>query len=303
MILQYELVQELGKSTTSIVYKAYDRENNRQVRLKKLIPSDSIKRDIVKLKSYVGLSHPNICTVHAVEKFENTYIVVTDYIDGYTLQEIILTKKYSRDDILVLLLQMSQGLDILHKNNLYHGNLKLSNIIIDDQNKVILVDSGLSPFDNFQNSPEFYAPYIATHYLSPEQIQNEPICLQTDFFVLGIIGYRLFIGKLPFEGNSEETLLKSITDDSPDFSQMSKGPQSSLIELLLDKLLTKKKFYRFTNTTELIATITEIMQCKETFEPIPNDEEKMSNPRKYLVISVILLIFMIFWVVTAIIYK
>lgn len=302
-INSYEIIQEIGKSTTSIIYKAYDKESNRQVRIKRLIPSESIKRDIVKIKSYVDISHPNLCSVHAVEKFEDTYIIISDFVDGYTLQEIILTKNYTRVEILNLLLQISKGLSQLHKNNLYHGNLKLSNIVIDEHNTVILVDAGLSPFDDFQNSPEFYAPYIATHYLSPEQIQNEPMSLQTDFFVLGIIAYRLLLGQLPFAGNNEEELLNSISHDNPDFSNIGEGPQSRLIELFLGKLLSKKKFYRFTNNSELIATLQEIINCDDSFEPIPDDAEKMTNPRKYLIVSVILLIFMVLWVVGAYIYK
>lgn len=294
-INHYEAFHKLGESATSVIYKAYDSEKQIQVSVKQLKPSDSIKRNIHKLKSYIGLEHPNLCTVHAVEEYEDSIIVVSDYVEGTPLQKLLIKPDYQVDSFIELLIQISDGLSVLHEKNLPHGNLKPSNIIIDQNGQAILTDIGLSPFEDFQNSPEFIAPYEAYHYLSPEQINNETVNCQSDFFAIGIIAYRIIFGKLPFEGKNEDGLIKSILEYYPDFSHS--GLHNKIHSLLLGKLLAKNSQDRFANLTELTATLNEIRLYEQNGNQYMNSMLAPSNPRKYLGISLLAVLMVVLWYV------
>ena len=92
-INQYEAFHKIGESGLSVIYKAYDTEKQIQVSVKQLKPSDSVKRDLHKLKAYIGLVHPNLCTIHSVEEHESSIIIVSDYIEGTPLQKLLVNSE------------------------------------------------------------------------------------------------------------------------------------------------------------------------------------------------------------------
>ena len=134
------------------------------------------------IEQYKNIDHPNVCSVFAVEKYDDSILVVSDYIEGETLQSIILKNEFPKEKLLPFLNQISSGLEAIYDHDLVHGNLKPSNIIVTDDLKPILTDAGLSPFENFQKTPDFVVPYEAYHYLSPEQVQNQPPTEKSDYF-------------------------------------------------------------------------------------------------------------------------
>ncbi len=294
-INSYESTQKIGESTTSVIYKAYDLEHNRVVSIKQLKPTDSIKRDVHKIKCYIGIEHPNLSTVYSVEEYNDSIIIISDYIEGVTLKQLFSKSAFEKENLLDLLKQISCGLSALHTQNLLHGNLKPSNIIVTDSGEIVLLDAGLSPFDDFQNSPEFMAPYDACHYLAPEQVKNEPMSQQSDFFALGVIAYRLSFGRLPFVGDNEEQLTHAILNDKPDFSSSEQGYEQRINRLLLGKLLAKKRQDRFTDTSELMATLLEINQFDENSSKYSNLDTIQENPRKYLKVSLLAILVILLW--------
>ncbi len=298
-INQYEIIHKIGESTLSVIYKGYDSERQLQVSVKKLIPSESIKRDMHKLKCYIGLDNANLAKMISVEEYDGTIIVVSEYVDGTPLQQLLISNEFPKENFLSLIQQISNGLKSLHTQNLPHGNLKLSNIIIQKNGNAVLTDFGLSPFVDFQFSPEFVAPYEAYHFLSPEQVKNETVTYRSDFFTIGTIAYRILFGKLPFEGQNEDELIKSILEHSPDFTQLKSGSVKSIYSLLLGKLLAKEPKERFVDIFELIATLREIELFDKNSSKYVLTEAPISNPRKYLTFSVLAVLLVILWLVAS----
>lgn len=296
-INQYEAFHKIGQGIGSIIYKAWDSEYNRRVAIKMLYPNDSVYRDFEKISEYVGIEHPNLCTVYSVEKYEDSILVITDYIEGESLQNYILKSKFRKENLFQLLKELIAGLTELYKNNLVHGNIKPSNIIINNDKRPILTDAGLSPFEDFQKSPEFVIPYDAYHYLSPEQVLNESPTEKSDFFSLGTIAYRIMIGVLPFEGENEEQLSDAILRKQPDYDTLKTSPLKGVYSLFLGKLLAKSPDDRFTDTNELLATINEIELLDNNIEEYAPFRSKQNNPRKYLTVSILALLFIILWMV------
>ncbi len=297
MIHQYENMHKIGESVLSVIYKAFDSEKQIQVLVKQLKPSDSIKRDLPKIKRYIDIKNKNLCTVLAVEQNEKSTQIVSEYLEGTPLQKYLKQEEFSQESLLKLLLQITNGLSALHRENLHHGNLKLSNIIIKNDGQAVLTDFGLSPFENFQNSPEFIAPYEAYHFLAPEQVQNNPVTFQTDFFALGVIAYRILIGKLPFEGQNEDKLSQAIIEYSPDYSEIGDSSNDKAVSLLLTKLLAKNPKDRFVDTSELKATLEEIMLIHTNSKRPLVEEEAQKNPRNYLILSVLIFIVPTLWII------
>ena len=299
-INQYEAFHLIGKGIGSAVYKAWDSEKKRQVSAKLLFPNSTINRDISQIFKYANISHPNLCTIHSVEPYNDSILIITDYLDGESLQQKIISSEYPRENLLLILKNVISGLEELYKHDLVHGNLKPSNIIITEDDRIMITDAGLSPFENFQKTPEFQIPYEAFHYLSPEQIENKPASAKSDFFALGVIAYRILTDHLPFEGNNEDELTEAIMTKQPQYVYLQNNPLKEIYSLLLNKFLAKAPADRFVDTTEILATLKEIELFDRNIEEYAPYKPSAKNPRKYLTYTVLAALLLILWFVLTI---
>ncbi|NEQ84511.1 MAG: protein kinase, partial [Moorea sp. SIO2I5] len=138
-------------------------------------------------------------------------ILVTEYIDGITLQSYLEQRgKLSTTEVTTFLTQIADALVHAHANNVIHRDIKLSNILVtgDHQNRrFVLVDFGISRMaEGIQTIKRVAGTY---HYMAPEQLRGRP-CEQSDLWALGVCAYSLLTGIKPFEGDTEQDLSKKI---------------------------------------------------------------------------------------------
>ena len=296
-IHQYEMFHLIGQGIGSTIYKAWDSEKKCQVAVKLLNPVSYIQRDFDKIKLYENVIHPNLCRIHTVEHYQDSILIVSDYIEGKPLSEMLVKSEFPKGRFLYLFKKIAEALIVLYKNNLIHGNLKPSNIILSDTFEPILTDPGLSPFKNFQKTPEFVVPYEAYHYIAPEQILNREPTNKSDFFALGVIAYRILTNRLPFTGNNEEETTQAILTQAPDYALIQPEQIRGIYSLFLGKMLAKDPTDRFATGGELLATINEVALFDQNIEDYSPFKPAPSSPRKYLSLSVLALLFIILWLV------
>lgn len=133
------------------------------------------------------------------------------YREGMTLEQCIATKRYSIADAVNIMLEISRTVQSAHEHNVFHGDLKPANIIVNDAGEVTIID-----WDTMSISAGVQAELIGTevtvvetsgtpHYMPAEQFKGEKVSQQNDVYALGVILYQLLSGETPFDANCGQT--------------------------------------------------------------------------------------------------
>ncbi|UCG61439.1 MAG: serine/threonine protein kinase [Candidatus Zixiibacteriota bacterium] len=294
----YHIFEQIGEGINGVVYKAWDNQQQRPAAIKILRqpPTPDLFRNYLSTaKALIHADDPNLCRIYEVGKTDNEAYIIMELAEGISLREILLRAKDVDYDFIDLAFRITRGLKAIHAMKLVHGNLKPSNIMISNVGEVKLLDAGLSRFKNFQTDPEFVAPYEPYHYISPEQVLNQPTTIKSDLFSLGVILYQLASGEQPFTGKNEDELCEAILNHEPDFPALRDHDIPGDQILLIERLLAKDPSERITSSGELLITLKEMRSFHKDYEKLHNFFRPTPSPRTYLSIAVLVVLLLIFW--------
>lgn len=222
---KYELRKLLGSGSAGEVWQGYDLQARRDVAVKLLHP-DLLQSDpnfislfMKNWQPIISLHHPNIVKVHEVnisrpgDTNGTTPYIVMDYVERQlTLADSIQRTSRSGDfpsfsDLVSLFNSLGQALDYAHEQNIAHGDIKPTNILLDVHNTVSIAgpEARLTDF-GIANLPGNKNRALAS-YLSPEQVKGNSPDASSDIYALGIILYEMCTGVLPFHADSQVAVM------------------------------------------------------------------------------------------------
>jgi len=145
----YEVESEIGRGGMGIVYLARDMRLDRPVAIKMLAPQyirDEAQRERLKREARAAarLSHPSIATVYALEEFDDSVCIVSEYIQGPTLSQIMSKGRLPFSQVLDIAIQIARGLVAAHEEGIVHRDLKPENVIRTESGIVKILDFGLA---------------------------------------------------------------------------------------------------------------------------------------------------------------
>ena len=297
---RYEIVEILGEGGMAFVYKAKDKQLQRNVAIKTLKPNyvnqekfvDRFRREA---QTAANLNHPNIVQIFDWGIEDEPYFVM-EYIEGNTLTSIITgNKTVGLNDILYIGSQVANGLKEAHKHGLVHRDIKPGNIMITPDGKVKVTDFGIVSLQNEESDITKTGAVLGTaSYISPEQAQGKPVSFESDLYSLGTVLYELITGKPPFTGDSPiATATKHLTDKPEKLSNYRKDIPKALENAIL-KLLEKRPSDRFKSAEDLRALLLQqrkqiqINQTQENLVDLTNPKIKFRFTLPALIISVAL---------------
>ncbi|MDX8402777.1 MAG: serine/threonine-protein kinase, partial [Mariprofundaceae bacterium] len=202
---QYRLIAPIGQGGMGMVFHAFDEELERDVALKVLhqhLIDDpkQMKRFRREARMHGQLTHPNI--IKLLDSYENndSLALIMELVEGCTLKEYA---KYrgilELGEIITVSQHILAGLQAAHERDVTHRDMKLSNVFLDNNSIIKLMDFGLAKTretnDDITNSGTTVGSY---YYMAPEQILGNSLDARTDLYAFGVILYRLATGKLPF---------------------------------------------------------------------------------------------------------
>ena len=238
----YEILALLGAGGMGDVYRARDRSLGREVAVKVL--PDEVSRDPERLRRLerearilAALNHPNIATLHGLEKHEDHPFLVMELVPGQTLAERLRHGALRVREALDICRQIAGGLEAAHDAGIVHRDLKPANITITPDKRVKLLDFGLAKsFDASETGAE---PTVAASdatregmmlgtpaYMSPEQARGQVVDRRTDIWAFGCCLYECLTGRRAFEGSTVTDILAAVLDKDPDWSALSDGRAS-----------------------------------------------------------------------------
>jgi putative nucleotidyltransferase with HDIG domain len=218
---RYEIQEVLGSGGMGTVYKAHDRAFEEPVALKILPPELAGDADIAwrfpaEVRLARRVNHRNVCRMHEYGQDGALSYISMEYVPGVDLKKVAQVQGgLSIDAAFGVALEIAAGLQAIHEVGIIHRDLKAQNIVLDPRGVVRIMDFGMSKESGtaattvglVMGSPE---------YMSPEQVEGQPVTFATDVYTLGLLIFELFTGAPPFRGeNPMATLHKQVKEAPP----------------------------------------------------------------------------------------
>jgi serine/threonine-protein kinase len=257
---RYQILHLIGQGGMSQVYKALDNRTGRTVAIKRLPPylsDDSEIRERLRREAKIlaSLQHPNIVHLYDVEMSTEQPYIVMEFIEGILLTALIKQKLLGDiDQILKLSKDLLQAVEYIHQQGIVWRDPKPSNIMITVDGRLVLLDFGISR-DMSAIGITIMGRTIGTPaYMSPEQARGDQVDPRSDLYSIGVVLYQMVTGRLPYEANTPEGIIRNIIDNSiPPPSKFVYTP-SKLEEVIL-KCLQKNPAERFQSASEVLAAL------------------------------------------------
>ncbi|MDO8464331.1 MAG: protein kinase [Gallionella sp.] len=288
---KYEIVRKLGSGATSTVYLALDQFNNQQVALK-LFNSISMRNAanvnvyrklLLTEASLAGkLSHPHIVKIiDAVLDGEQNYMVM-EYVEGETLE------KYTKVDRLLpfgtvaeIIYKCGNALEYAQRQGVIHRDIKPANILMQNEGDIKIADFGSALIETQHVSQQMtqVAGVGSPAYMSPEQIQDQPLNHQTDIYSLGVTLYMLLTGRMPFHADNSYSLLYQIMHSDPPLPRTFRPDIPEELDAIVRRAMQKDLSQRYQTWGEFTHALVHFFNSNAEVQENISDTEKFDTMR------------------------
>jgi serine/threonine protein kinase/Tol biopolymer transport system component len=278
----YRIVEKLGEGGMGEVYRARDERLDRDVAIK--VIHEAVAQDEERLarfereaKLLASLNHPNIATLHGLEKEEGRSFLVMELVEGENLAGVLARGAIPVDDALPIALQITKALETAHQHGIVHRDLKPANVMVDSEGIVKVLDFGLArafdPSDSHPSSPESIAesPTLTAQltradvvlgtapYASPEQARGRTVDKQADIWAFGCVLYEVLTGVRAFRGDTVTDVVAGVIERDPEW-ELLPAPTPQKIRHLLRRCLHKNQKDRLHDIADARIVIQEVIE-------------------------------------------
>jgi serine/threonine-protein kinase len=252
---RYKIVGELGRGAMGVVYHAIDPNIGRPVAIKTIHfggvrnaeEQNRLRERLFREARSAGiLSHPGIVTIYDVEQQGELAYIAMEYVDGPTLDQVLSeARPISPERMFSILGQTAVALDYAHQKGIVHRDIKPANIMIARDGTAKITDFGIAKVtasDQFTMTGNIVG---TPHYMSPEQVQGQPVDGRSDQFSLAVIAFEMLTGEKPYSGEHLTTVVFKIVAEEPAAPHRLNPTLSVAIESVLRQSLSKKPELRY----------------------------------------------------------
>ena len=262
---RYEILEKIGSGGMATVFKAKDKVLNRFVAIKVLrdeftTDSEFIKRFKSEAQAAASLNHANIVSIYDVKNEENLYYIVMELIQGKTLKEIIneegaLPCKWSID----IAMQICSALEMAHKHDIVHRDIKPHNIIITEDGVAKVTDFGIAKAVSNSTITAFGTTIGSVHYFSPEHARGGFTDAKSDIYSLGVVLYEMLTGKVPFDADTPVSVaLKQVQEEPVEPIKLNPDIPQGVNDIIM-KAMEKEPSLRYQSAKEMNKDLKQVL--------------------------------------------
>jgi len=250
-IQNYKITSHLGEGGMGTVYRANDTTLGRDVALKMLHTTltsqpQFLERFKKEARVLAQLLHPNIAVIYNFIGQDSNHFMVMEYVEGNNLDALLRKQKQlSYKMVIPVFLQALEGLHHAHKKGIFHRDIKPSNLILTPEGIVKLMDFGIAKIAGEQRMTQVNRVVGTIEYMAPELIEGKDPSVSSDIYAAGVTMYELLTGKLPFESNTDYTLMQEILKKKPISAEKINSSVPKALSDIVMKALEKKPENRF----------------------------------------------------------
>lgn len=274
LIPNYEVIEKLGESIQSIIYKAIRKKHPENPVILKLLktgymPEHQKLHFRQKIEQLKLLNDPMLIRPLAFEVKDDLQYIIREYFDGIPLDKWIYAQggKVPLENFFIVSLQLAQALNKVHEAGIIHGGIKPHNILIHPKSLSVKIVDFISSLDTREISHFIYEQSFVENtlaYTSPEQTGriNHRIDFSSDLYSLGIVFYKMLTGLLPFFSLDPLELIHShLAEEAVEAHSLNPLIPTTLSKIIT-KLILKQPEKRYQSVTGLLADLT---QCRNKY--------------------------------------
>ncbi|MCK5378097.1 MAG: serine/threonine protein kinase, partial [Acidobacteria bacterium] len=285
-LAHYEILEKIGEGGMGEVYRARDKQLDRNVAVK-LLPSawssDSLRmrRFEREAKVLASLEHPNIAAVYGFHEDNGVHFIAMELVEGETLASSIADEGLPLDRLLEIGIPFAEAVAFAHKKGVIHRDLKPTNIMLDPSGRIRILDFGVAALlqaESDVDGEDLTVDALTTDgdvvgtvaYMAPEQLEGRSADARADLFSIGVVLYELATGKRPFRGNSTAGVASSILRDDPVSLREVRPDLPADLARVIRRCLEKNAERRIQTATDIRNELEDLREGIRTDEPTPS---------------------------------
>jgi serine/threonine-protein kinase len=253
---RYELEELVGSGGMSSVFRAHDRQLERDVAIKILHEHyaddpEYLERFRREARLVARLSHPNIVTVIDRGDDDGRQYIVFELVEGENLKELVVRSgRLSVRRALELALAIADGLAFAHDHGLVHRDVKPQNVLLNREGEVKVTDFGIARSLHMEHGMTQTGTVLGTgEYLAPEQASGKPVSPATDVYSLGVVLWELLAGDVPFTGDNFVAVALRHVNEPPPHLRERRPDVTPRLDAAVQRALAKDPARRFPSMT------------------------------------------------------
>ncbi|HEY4133475.1 MAG TPA: protein kinase [Gemmatimonadaceae bacterium] len=261
----YEIIRELGRGGTALVYLARERATGDEVAIKlirsRYIDDDEAQARFAREARLVArLHHPSIVPVRAVLDLGTSGLaIVMDHVVGHTLKQRIKNEGWlASEDVAQILREIGGALAEAHANGVIHRDVKPENIFIDGDGRAMLADFGLARSMTPDSALTMAGVALGTPaYMAPEQIDGNDLDARVDVYSLGLVAWEMLTGRRAWLGEGLYDILYHQKHElPPDVRELRDDVPDRLAEVIA-RSIEKKRDARWRSMRDMLDALDE----------------------------------------------
>ena len=269
LVDNYAVQHPIGRGGMGTVYLGEHVRLKRKVALKFLVGQVEEYEEVSKrfereALAVSAINHPNIITIYDVDQWEGTPYIAMEYVDGFSLQSLFADKTPLPWAVAInLQYQLARGLLHTHKASIVHRDIKPTNIIVDKNGYLKVLDFGLAKLLDASRITRSEHTLGTAHYVAPEMFLGDEVDFRADIWSAGVMMYQMLTGKKPFGESNLHRVMYAVINKDPEPLATHDPSFPLAFQHIIDKCLAKTPEDRYHSFHAMIDDLVEIAR---TFE-------------------------------------